>query len=209
MWQLLLEGMGVGVALAAPIGPINIEIVRRGLGGGFAHGWLVGFGAVSADTIYCALIVGGLAPVADSAALRVPLFLAGALVLAYLGCGGLRTAISNRVVEVSPPPARQSYLTGVLMAAANPMGIVYWLSIGAALVASAIERAGQEAAPVLVGGVFVGTLCWVTLLSGLAQAGRRYVSGMVLRWFSGAGAIVLMGFGAYFGVRGVTELVAR
>lgn len=48
MWQVVLQGMGVGVALAAPIGPINLEIIRRGLSGGFARGWLVGLGAVAA-----------------------------------------------------------------------------------------------------------------------------------------------------------------
>ncbi len=203
---LLVEGMVVGVALAAPIGPINVEIVRRGLRGGFLHGWLVGFGAVSADTIYCALVVSGIAPLADSALLRAPLYLAGAAVLAILGMTGLRAALAGEDVATPEPEGTRSYITGFLMAALNPLGIVYWLSIGAALVASAVAREGRGGAPVLVGGVFFGILVWVTVLSGMAQAGRRYVSEPVLRGVGAVGSLMLLGFAVYFGVQGVMSL---
>ncbi len=203
---LLVEGMFVGVALAAPIGPINVEIVRRGLRGGFLHGWLVGFGAVSADTIYCVLVVSGIAPLADSALLRIPLYLAGAVVLAILGLAGLRAALAGKDVDSAEPEAKQSYVAGFLMAALNPLGIVYWLSIGAALVASAVAREGRGGAPILVGGVFFGILCWVTVLAGMAQAGRRFVSEPVLRWFGAVGSLMLLGFAAYFGIQGVMSL---
>src|SRR5579884_1053905 len=120
MLDVVLEGMGVGVALAAPIGPINIEIVRRGLRGGFTAGWLVGLGAVTADTIYCALVVSGLTPLADRPWLRVPLFFAGAVVLGYLGIAGVLGALSAREGAIPPPSGRQSYATGFVMAASNP-----------------------------------------------------------------------------------------
>jgi threonine/homoserine/homoserine lactone efflux protein len=210
MVQLILEGMGVGVGLAAPIGPINIEIVRRGLRGGFRAGWLVGLGAVSADTIYCALIVSGVAPIADSVRLRVPLFLAGAVVLLFLGVGSLRAAASdtdpNANTRGTPPSSRRSYVAGFLLAVANPMGIVYWLSIGGALVASAVDRAGPTGAPLLIGGVFVGIVCWVSFLAGLTRAGRRFVSAGVLRWSTAASGVLLVAFGLYFAVQGVQGL---
>jgi len=206
MIELIVQGMGVGVALAAPIGPINIEIVRRGLRGGFRAGWLVGLGAVSADTLYCALVVSGLTPVADRPWLRVPLYVAGALVLGYLGLSGMRGALSGRELQAPPPSGRQSYATGFMMAVANPVGIVYWLSIGGALVASAVARAGPSGAPLLVGGVFVGIVCWVTFLSGLTQGGRRFVSDRVLRWLTGLGGLVLFGFGLYCGLQALRSL---
>ena len=206
MIELVLQGMGVGVGLAAPIGPINIEIIRRGLHGGFVSGWLVGAGALSADTLYCALIVSGLTPLADSAALRAPLFLAGALVLAYLGLVSVRGAVADTAVAAAQPSHRRSYVTGFLMATASPVGIVYWLSIGGALVASAVERAGAEGAPLLVGGVCLGILCWVTVLSLLTHGGRRYVSGSVLRWLTGLGGLMLVAFALTFAVQGARAL---
>ncbi len=209
MLELIAQGMGVGVALAAPVGPINVEIVRRGLQNGFAAGWLVGLGAVSADAIYCVLVVSGLTPVADSATLRAPLYLAGAAVLGYLGLASVRGALTGEaVLTEARPTARRSYATGFLMAVANPMGIVYWLSIGAALVASAVERAGRGGAPLLVGGVFFGIVCWVTFLSGLTQGGRRFVSTKVLRWITGASGILLLVFGLYFLLQGADDIGA-
>ena len=82
---LVAYGMTIGVALAAPIGPINIEIIRRGIQGGYLRGWLVGLGAMTADTIYAALIVSGLTPVADRPALRVPLPATGTAAVAVAG----------------------------------------------------------------------------------------------------------------------------
>lgn len=205
MLELVAQGMGVGVALAAPIGPINIEIVRRGLLGGFVSGWLVGLGAVTADTIYCMLVVAGLTPVADDATLRVPLFLAGGAVLGYLGWGSIRTALAGNLGDAGTVTARRSYAAGFVMAAANPMGIVYWLSVGAALVASAVERSGRDGAPVLVTGVFVGIVCWVTVLATLTQGGRRFASPSVLRWITGLSGVTLLGFGVSFFMRGVNQ----
>ncbi len=206
MIELIAQGMGVGVALAAPVGPINIEIVRRGLLGGFWSGWTVGLGAVSADTIYCALVVAGLVRVADSDAVRAPLFLAGAVVLCYLGIQGFRRALDDRTMTAGVPSRRRGFLAGFMLAAASPMGIIYWLSIGAALVARAVEQAGRDGAPVLVSGVFVGILCWVTFLSSLTQGGRRFLSAEKLRWATAVAGIVLFGFGVSFLIQGIRAL---
>jgi threonine/homoserine/homoserine lactone efflux protein len=196
---LVAYGMSIGVALAAPIGPINVEIIRRGIQGGYRRGWLVGIGAMSADTVYAALIVSGLTPVADRPALRFPLFLAGAIMLTWVGYNSVRTALLGVALEkVEVPGERDSYITGVLMALFNPMGIVYWLSVGAALVADAVDRAGTAGAPMLVGGVFFGIFLWVTFLSWLAQVARRFVTGRGMLWITGIGGVIIMGFGLWF-----------
>lgn len=206
---LILYGMTVGVALAAPIGPINVELIRRGIRDGFLHGWLVGLGALSADTIYAALIVGGLTPLADRPSLRVPLFLAGGLMLAWVGWTSVRTALWGSASDgnAKPPKRGRSYVTGFLMAIFNPMGIVYWLSVGAALVAEAVERVGQAGSPILVLGVMFGIFCWVTFISILAQVSRRFVTGTGMRWVTGISGVVIIGFAAWFFWQGITTLL--
>ena len=202
---LLLYGMFIGVALAAPIGPVNIEIISRGIRFGFRSGWFVGLGALSVDTLYALLVVSGLTPLADSPALRVPLFLAGGIMLAFVGVSGIRTALSRHPVRVAAAPhAGRSYMTGLLIAGLSPMGIVYWLSVGAALVAEAVERVGRAGAPVLVGGVFLGLVVWVTTIALLARLASRFVTGRGMQWITGISGVVILGFAAWFLVQGVT-----
>jgi L-lysine exporter family protein LysE/ArgO len=204
--RLLGQGMFVGVALAAPIGPINVEIVRRCLRGGFRSGWLVGAGAVSADTLYAVLVVSGLTPLADRPALRLPLYLAGAAMLAYVGWSSLRAAFAGNEPVIVTPSRRRSYATGFLMAALNPMGIVYWLSIGAALVATAVDQVGAAGSPLLVGGVFFGILFWVTLLCGLVLVARPFVTGVGMRWVTGLSGALIVGFAVWFVVQAARTL---
>lgn len=206
---LIVYGMTVGVTLAAPIGPINVEIIRRGIRDGFVHGWVLGLGALSADTIYAALIVGGLTPLADRPALRVLLFLAGGLMLAWVGWSSVRTAWRGDAGDANGdvPRRGRSYATGFLMAVFNPMGIVYWLSVGAALVADAVQRVGQVGSPILVMGVMFGIFCWVTFVSVLAQVSRRFVTGPGMRWVTGISGLIIIGFALWFFWRALTTLV--
>jgi threonine/homoserine/homoserine lactone efflux protein len=205
---LIVYGMTVGVALAAPIGPINVELIRRGIRDGFLHGWLVGLGAMSADTLYAILVVSGLTPLADRPALRVPLFLAGGVMLALVGWGSLRHALAGLPkTEAAAPRRGRSFVTGFLMAAFNPMGIVYWLSVGAALVAEAVDRVGTAGSPVLVGGVFLGIFCWVTFISVIAQVSRRFVTGNGMRWVTGVSGVIILGFAFWFFWQGITTLL--
>lgn len=201
VFGLIVYGMVVGVVLAAPIGPINIEIVVRGVRDGFRSGWLLGLGALTADTLYATLVVSGLTPLADQPALRIPLFLAGAIMLGYVGWGSVRRALHGELVDADSGTelaSGKSYVTGFLLAAFNPMGIVYWLSVGAGLVADAVNRVGTIGAPVLVAGVFLGILCWVTVISLVAQVSRRFVTGAGMRWVTGVSGAIVMAFGLWF-----------
>src|SRR5699024_9634179 len=139
---------------------------------------------LSADTMYAALVVGGVTPLADRPALRVPLFLAGGVMLAWVGWNSLSSAFGEEAVTTSGRPARggRSYITGFLMALLNPMGIVYWLSVGAALVAEAVDQVGRAGAPMLVFGVMFGIFCWVTFIAVLAHVSRRFVTGPAMQW---------------------------
>jgi threonine/homoserine/homoserine lactone efflux protein len=205
---LIVYGMTVGIALAAPIGPINIEIIRRGIRDGAMHGWMVGLGALSVDTVFAMVIVSGFASFADSNGVRLVLFLAGGVMLGWVGWDSVKTAL--RGLEGDPSdkvkPRGRSYITGVLMAAFNPMGIVYWLTVGAGLAADAVSRVGQSGAPVLVIGVMLGIFAWISTLTIIAQVSRRFVTGNGMRWVTGISGGIIMAFSLFFFWRGVAIL---
>lgn len=206
---MVAYGMGVGVVLAAPIGPINVEIIRRGLLMNPRAGWLVGIGAVSADTIFATLIVSGVSRLSDDPQLRAPLFAAGAVMLGWLGYRGVVQAIHGETdIPVNSRSGSRSFATGFLMAALNPMGIIYWLSVGSALVAEAVTRTGKAGAPALVGGVFLGLLVWITGLSLALHFGRRFVTARALRWITGGSSALLLGFAIWFAIQALRSIAA-
>ena len=59
--EILLKGIGVGFAVAAPVGPIGLLCIRRTLANGRAAGLASGLGAASADALYGILVAAGFA----------------------------------------------------------------------------------------------------------------------------------------------------
>ena len=49
---LLLTGIAIGLAVTAPLGPVNILVIRNAIRRGFTVAFLVGLGAVAADVLY-------------------------------------------------------------------------------------------------------------------------------------------------------------
>jgi threonine/homoserine/homoserine lactone efflux protein len=60
MFLVMIQQIILGVSLAAPVGPINIEMVKRGIEKGFWHAWLVGLGGMTADIFFMMIIYCGL-----------------------------------------------------------------------------------------------------------------------------------------------------
>lgn len=211
--ELLLRGIIVGISLGAPVGPVNVEIVRRGLKGGFRSGWMVGIGATSADAIYCLLIIAGLTPLIDQLLVRTILWTLGTGFLLFLGWASIKPVIwpGRMIVEENGANERSSFVTGFLIAALNPMGIFFWLSVGGGLVASGVEQASDLIGiGAIVVGVISGLVIWITTLSTLVHGGRRFVSDRVYRWINFGSGVILIGFALWFGVQaieGALELI--
>ncbi len=60
MILLFLKGLLIGLAIAAPVGPIGVLCIRRTLAEGRATGFVSGLGAATADAFYGAVAGFGL-----------------------------------------------------------------------------------------------------------------------------------------------------
>lgn len=58
--SLLLRGLAIGLAIAAPVGPIGILCIRQSLAFGWLHGFVAGLGAATADAMYGCVAAFGL-----------------------------------------------------------------------------------------------------------------------------------------------------
>ena len=193
---LTLAAIGLGVAYCAAPGVVNTESVRRGLSHGFRPALLVQLGALIGDLAWAALALSGLAVLAQSAWLRLPLGFAGAFFLLRFAWGALRTARSG-----SPEPAtaagRGAFATGAIFSLANPVGLAFWAGVGGGVAGTGGDGSGAERYAAFLASFAVGALVWCLGLSALVACGRRFVAPALFRWVDAASAVVL----GWFGVR--------
>jgi threonine/homoserine/homoserine lactone efflux protein len=201
MLTLTLSGIALGFVVAAPIGPVNIAVIRRGLASGFYQAWMLGLGAALADALYVIVVFLGLAPfLQDSLFFRLGLWSAGGAFLIYLGAMGMRPRDFMRTVARGDASRSEihPFLTGLGITLLNPMTVVSWLAIGGAFF-STIALAETGAAGILfVAGIFIGSALWSGGIALVLHLARRFVSNRVLRAISIIASLALIGFGLGF-----------
>ena len=111
MIWVLLKGLAVGIAVAAPVGPIGLLCIKRTLDRGWATGVASGLGVAAADASYGLMVAAGLSATGLLLAYATPMQLAGGLLIALLGLRALWTGFTRprtmrrAVVPVAACPA--------------------------------------------------------------------------------------------------------
>jgi threonine/homoserine/homoserine lactone efflux protein len=197
---LIASGIALGLSVAAPIGPVNIAVIRRGLAAGFFPAWMLGLGAAAADTFYVVLVFLGLAPVlAESVPFRLGLWLIGGAFLIYLGATSARPRrVLANAASSAPRSELHPFLAGLGMTLLNPMTIVSWLAIGGAFFSSIALLERGVSGSVFVAGIFAGSALWFSSIAAVLHFARRWVNDRVLRAVSFIASLVLMAFGLSF-----------
>ena len=196
-------GFGLGFFVALQLGPMSLFLIRSTLRGGVRVGLAIGLGIAAIDGAYAALGATGAAALLELDVLRLVLGLAGAVVLVVLGVRTFLSAFRVRAgLEVRDDVATpgRAFVTALMATASNPATIVSWAAIfGAA-------SAATDAAPVpLVGGVALGSLTWVTVLTCVVAVVRRAVGPRTVRLADGIAGLGLFTFGGVLGWRALAN----
>lgn len=208
--EFFLKGVLVGLAIAAPVGPTALIIVRRTLTRGWRSGYATGLGAGTADAFYGFVAAFGLT-------------LVGGFLfehrgwLAFIGGGvlcvlGVQSWLAHPTEKRIREPSRaiglgglcREFITILMLTLANPMTI---LSFAAVIVAIGATPEGSEQITdplvdypkmiALVAGVFIGSVAWWAMLVGVSTLARRRLSDAWLHHFNRMSAVGLLLFGAY------------
>jgi putative LysE/RhtB family amino acid efflux pump len=190
-------GLGLGFFVALQLGPMSLFLIRTTLRSGLASGLAVGAGIAAVDGLYAAAGAAGVSPLLGIQPLRLALGVLGAAVLLVLGARTLYSAFRVRLggetpFEVATP--RRAFLTSLAGTASNPLTIASWAAIfAAASTAGAARTTGQ--AVLLVVGVAVGSLGWVTILAGGVAVARRALGPRAMRVADVLAGLGLVSFG--------------
>lgn len=191
-----MRGLAIGLAIAAPVGPIGLLCIRRTLAHGRGVGFASGLGAATADAIYGGIAGFGLTTV--STALiggERWLRLGGGLLLLVLGA---RTALSRPASGAAGATGEGllgAYTSTLALTLANPLTILSFVAVFAGLGLGG-GTAGHGAALTLVLGVFLGSALWWLILSGGAGVFRQRLSVGALTWVNRVAGAGIASFGA-------------
>ncbi len=194
---LFVEGLGVGLAIAAPVGPVGVLCISRTLRHGLWIGLASGLGAAVADAVYGAVAGFGVSWVAEfllayQDTLRV---LGGAFLLIL----GLRILVRGPAQESgqpawSEPRPMLAFASCFLLTLTNPMTILAFVAVFAGFgLVEATTHIGTGA--ILVLGVFLGSAFWWLALSGLVALLRGRMTPRILIWVNRVSGAILTGFG--------------
>lgn len=203
----LLTGFGLGVAVAAQVGPVTLLTVRSVIRGGFVVGIAMGLGVACIDAAYAAAGAAGAGAVLELEPLRLAFGLIGAAVIAAIALRTLWSAFRVRMGgetgdEVTTP--RAALRTALLATASNPLTIVSWAAIFAAASTAEIASSGTATA-LMVGGVLAGSFAWMALLAGALTMVRKRIGDGGLRLLDAASGTGLLVFAGLLGWRTVRE----
>ena len=194
--SFLLRGMVLGLAVAAPVGPIGVLCIRRSLAEGRTVGLVVGLGAATADAAYGAVAGLGLTIVSSFLVdQQAWLGLVGAIFLCYLG---LRTLAARPAEEAAGNQSRGGGLIGayastLFLTLTNPTTILSFVAIFAAVGVGA--KASASSVVLLVGGVFLGSALWWLLLSTGVSLLRGKVGPRGMRAVNVVSGAAILAFG--------------
>ena len=200
MLWFFVKGVGAGIVLAAPIGPVGVLCIRRTLTAGRLMGLVSGLGAAVADAIYGLIAASSLSLVAAWLLTHATgLRLAGGLLLLAMGARGLFR--SRAMAGSLPAPRSRAGLFGAfgsafLLTLTNPVTLMAFLGVFAAI-GLAQAAASPLGAGLLVGGVFCGSAAWWLLLALGAGRFRRHLAADGLHWINRLTGAILLVCGLY------------
>jgi len=193
--SLFLNAAAIGLAIAAPVGPMSLLCMRRTLAAGWRTGIATGLGIATGDSCF-ALVAGlGLAGVQRfMLAHDQALHLVGGLVLLYLGIKTMRTAGQGRERGgTQAASAAASYASAVGLTLTNPPTIILFAAVFAALTPA--QGFGPGTALLTVAGVFTGSIAWWLGLTTLLATLRGALGPRLRTWIDRLAGAALALFG--------------
>jgi threonine/homoserine/homoserine lactone efflux protein len=189
--SLIIQGMVIGLTLAAPVGPIALICIRRTVAEGKFHGMASGLGVATADSFYAAVAVLGLTIISGFIIANQDLF----RTVASIGL-----VLIGVKIYLSIPPGMcpsdehgtylKDYFSMVAIAIMNPLTLLFFVAI---LPGFGIVFPGTSflSSVEFVAGVFLGSTAWWVFLSTSLGSVRSCISSDNLRLINRVSGILI------------------
>lgn len=200
---ILIKACLIGVAIAAPVGPIGLLCIRKTIEMGLMGALAVGLGAALADSVYGLIASTGLTVISD--------FLLGKEMIIKLVGGTLLLTLALETLK-SPNAKEKSIerksllilsVKVFLLTLSSPMTILTFLAIFTSI-------SGPELPPhetgIMVLGIFMGSMLWWLILGTVVAKAHTYLSENSLKRIRHFSTAILSGFGLWSIGKGLVML---
>jgi threonine/homoserine/homoserine lactone efflux protein len=191
--ELLGKGILAGIAISAPVGPVNVLCMSRTLTKGRISGMVSGLGAAVGDTMYGA-VAGFSISFVIQFLLREEFWirLIGGFLLIGIGFLYYFKKPQSLKEQKSDSP-HSEFISAFLLNLTNPTVVLSFLAILAAL------GMGQQRPPLLtlllVGGIFAGSMLWWIILTVTTSHFRDRFNDKGMLWMNRIAGMAIGGFG--------------
>jgi threonine/homoserine/homoserine lactone efflux protein len=214
--QPLLAGFICGFVVAVPVGPVNLTVINHALRKGFVDAFLVGAGAVAAETMYAALMLWGHASILDEPRVVLALRIVAVVVITALG---IRYLVYKPVLlnasEAKAEKAEErwhhprSLFLGFALTISNFMLVVLWATLVTLLFAHEWVVPVRQSRLLCATGIFLGGLVWFFLLAFFVSRAHRRVKNETLLVLVRSCGVLFLGFAALLAYKLVVLLTAN
>jgi len=189
---LLFTGVGLGLLISAPVGPVNILCIQHSLARGFWAGFITGCGAIVGDLLIASMAALGLTVISG-----VMETFEGVI----QGVGGVRLLLSHPRMLASDDRSLHPFKNlgaapqSFLLTVTNPGALLGIFAVIGSVGAAVGGLQTYSEALVLLGGVFIGAVLWWAGLARLISLFRRQMTERRLAFINQSAGILLIGFG--------------
>src|ERR1017187_976429 len=201
----------MGLAEDAPMGPVNMLAIRRGLVGGWRHTLACGIGSVTGELgLFCVVLLGGHYLFSDLSNPRVRSVLAAVAlaILVPLGIYFLFRAVKEPLRAYAcarqrwdegtvPAHLVTDVASGAALTVLNPLTIIYWVGVTSNWLPLAHSILGEDAPGWGIAMVGAGLMSWFTMLIVVVRFIPERIGPSFFRLINAILGVILLGFSAY------------
>lgn len=179
---IFLSSIVFSFVISIPIGGVNMAVFQATLNSDARSGYLIGFGAIMAEIIYCAIPMFSLGETLQRLGIMTIL---SVLFIPVLLIMGIVTIVKAKKEQVSDPETNvkshhrspwSNIVYGFFLCASNPMTFVFWVGIVAALLEKQYIHDAWDEKLAWFMGVPVGTWFLYFIFAQIAKITRKRIS---------------------------------
>jgi threonine/homoserine/homoserine lactone efflux protein len=209
LFDALIAGAVLGFVVSIPVGPVNLTVINTALRRGFLRAFLVGMGAVCADTIYATVLMAGHTAILDKPSVRQAMQITAIVVISIFG---IRQLLFKEEKFEARDEARaekvdrrwhhpRAFFLGFILTISNLTLVILWATLSSLLFEREWVMPELSSRLMCSAGVLMGGMVWFTLLAFSVSRAHQRVKPQTLTVLVRSCGVVFLVFAALLAAR--------